>query len=152
MGKSYNTCLIYLSWPPCFHFALEKYPKGYCVKSQNRKLQFTLDAADQYHLLPVGLEIQPCLGQATCVLPNNVDPQSGTDNQGTDNNKDGLNDQMNYSDSTSGGLTPTAIILIVMAVVLVLLIVVISTIAYCHKKNKMDSSDTDSDTAGKIEA
>ena len=126
------------------------------MKSQNGKLQFTLDAADQYPVLPVGLEIQPCLSQVTCVLPdnnqNNVDSQSGSDNQGKDTNGDGLNDLMNYSDSTSGGLTPTAIILIVLAIVLVLLIAVISTIAYCHKKNKMDSSDTDSDTAGKIEA
>ena len=125
--------------------------------SQNRKLQFRLNAADQYPLLPIGLEIQPCQSQANCVLPdnnqNNVNPQSGTNNQGTNTNGNGLNDLMNYSDSTSSGLTPTAIILIVLAVVLVLLIAVISTIAYCHKKNKMDSSsDTDSDTAAKIEA
>ena len=140
--------------PPCFHFASEKYPRGYCMLSQNRKLQFRMNAADQYPLLPVGLEIQPCQSQAQCVLPNNnnVNSQSGTDNQGKDTNGNGLNDLMNYSDRTSGGLTPTAIILIVLAVVLVLLIAVIFTIAYCHKKNKMDSSDTDSDTAAKIEA
>ena len=124
--------------------------------SQNKQLQFSLQAAEQYPLLPVSLEIQTCQSQASCVLPdnsqNNVNTQSGSDNQGKDTNGDGLNDLMNYSDSSTSELTPTAIILIVLAAVLVLLVVVIFVFAYCHKKNKLDSSDTDSDTAGKIEA
>ncbi len=119
--------------------------------SQSGRLSVTFQTPSVATLLRLSLSTRPCLNLATCVAPDNtaVNPVSNDGN--SDGGKKDVNDLMEYSDSSSSGLTATAIILIVLAAVLILLIVVIFLIAYCHKKHKM-KYESDSNSAEKNNA